>query len=206
MPAVKIRCAEFTREELSNMAQAMRKLRLTKNWIVDERGGLSAREIVRSVRRHAPANGTRVVIVDYIQLCRPHDPRAREDQQLGDSIGVFAEAAKADDMAYLVLSQLNRELEKRTDKRPQLSDLRGSGELEEKCKVAVGLYRGAYYGGKPRRDVDYDCDCDGPKASCKHTPSDFEFERQVQCLVLKGGNGPTGRVWATWDGPTVRIS
>lgn len=205
VPAVNIRRAQFDREDISALYGAMLKLKLRKHWLVDERGGLSAREIVRAVRRSAEKNNTRVAIVDYIQLVRANDPRMNENQHLGDSMGVFAEAAKSDDMAYLVLSQFNRELEKRTDKRPQLSDLRGSGELEEKCKVAVGLYRGSYYGGKPKREVDFECECEEAKRICQHTPTLADWETHVQCLILKGGNGPTGRVWASWHGPTVRI-
>jgi replicative DNA helicase len=206
--ATSIRRATLEREDIAKIYSAGARLKSRGNWIVDERAGLSAREIVRSVRRHAERNKTRLVVVDYIQLVREHDPKAREDQQLGDTIAVFAEAAKADDMAYLVLSQFNRQVENRTDKRPQLSDLRGSGELEEKCKLAVGLYRGAYYGGEPRIDIDFDCDCKAPSLYCKekHRPTDEEWQAEVQCLVLKGGNGPTGRVFATWHGPTVRIS
>jgi replicative DNA helicase len=117
----------------------------------------------------------------------------------------LAESAKVDGIAWLALSQFNRELEKRNDRRPQLSDLRGSGEIEEKCKLAVALYRGAYYGGRPKRDVDYECECPEAVRSCAHAPSLDEWERQVQLLILKGGNGPTGLVPASWDGPTTRI-
>jgi replicative DNA helicase len=205
VPCVNIRRADLNREDVGELYAAMLKLKIRKGWIVDERGGLSAREIVRAVRRRAAKNGTRVVVVDYLQLLRANDPRAREDQQLGDSMAVFADAAKSDDMAYVVLSQFNRELERRVDKRPVLSDLRGSGEIEEKCKIAVGLYRGSYYGGKPKRDVDYECECPEAAKNCEHRPTLDAWESQAQCLILKGGNGPTGRVWASWHGPTVRI-
>ena len=201
----KIRRAELEREDIAAVTHALVRMVQRTNWLVDDRGSLSAIEIVRAVRRAATKNGTRVVVVDYLNLVR-RSPRISENEALGQLMQTFAEAAKADDMAYVVLAQLNRDLEKRVDKRPTLPDLRGSGEIEEKCKLAVGLYRGAYYGGKPRRDVDYECDCPEAAKVCAHTPSLEDWETQVQLLIMKGGNGPTGRVWGTWDGPTTRIS
>lgn len=205
VPAIQIRRADFRGEQVGALYKAMADLKSRKGWIVDTRGGLTALELVRAMRRRQDANRTRVGICDYIQLLRPRDPRMREHEHLGDCMQTFAESAKVDGIAWLVLSQFNRELEKRNDKRPQLSDLRGSGELEEKCKLAVALYRGSHYGGRPKREIDYECDCPEAVRSCAHAPKLDEWERQVQVLVLKGGNGPTGRVLASWDGPTTRM-
>jgi replicative DNA helicase len=113
----------------------------------------------------------------------------------------LANAAKQDRMAYVVMSQLNREIEKRQDKRPQLSDLRESGSLEERAKCVIGLYRGAYY-GKPIKGIDYHPDWDGHRSP----PGDEEHERQIQLHVLKNSNGRTGVAWANWSGPQTRVS
>jgi replicative DNA helicase len=146
------------------------------------------------------------VIVDYVQLVR-RNPRLDENAALDEIMTAFAAAAKEDDgaIAWLVLSQLNRKVEERADKRPLLSDLRGSGALEERAKVAVGLYRGAYYHAEPQKEIDYDCTCVGrtPASACQHRPTDEEFERQLQLLLLKNNNGRCGRVFATWCGPTM---
>lgn len=206
VPAVQLRRAEVASEDASPLMHATARLVQRQGWLVDDRGGLTASEIVRAARRSKDANKTRVVVVDYIQLVKPRDARMTEYQHLGDASRTFATAAKLDDVAYLVLCQLNRDIEKRDDKRPRLSDLRGSGELEEHCKIAVGLYRGSYYGGKPKRDVDYECNCEEGVRSCKaHAPTPEEWETQAQCCVIKGGNGPTGVVMANWHGPTTRI-
>ena len=69
----------------------------------------------------------------------------------------------------------------------------------------MGLYRGSYYGGGPIRGIDYDCECAEAVKRCYHAPSLEQWERQAQCLVLKGGNGPTGMVLANWDGPTTNL-
>jgi len=206
VPAIKIRQADIDRDEVARLYRAVVDLRDRKNWIVDERGGLTAQEVVRAMRRQQDRVGTRVAICDYIQLLKRRDPRMSDHEHLGDAMQTLVESAKVDDVAWVVLSQFNRELEKRVDKRPQLSDLRGSGEIEEKCKIAVALYRGSYYGGRPKRDVDYECNCPEAVRSCAHAPSMQQWEEQCQLLVLKGGNGPTGLVMAHWSGATTRIS
>jgi replicative DNA helicase len=196
VPAEVIRNAELNREQMLKLHSTLNALTRRQGWLFDGRSGITADEIVRSVRRHRKTNGTRVVIVDYVQLVK-RPPRASAHEALSEIVTTFADAAKQDNLAYVVLSQLNRELEKRVDKRPQLSDLRESGSLEERAKCVVGLYRGALYDDKPKSGVDY--------APDSPPPSLEEFERQVQLLVLKNSNGRTGVIYASWFGPTTRM-
>lgn len=206
VPAEKLRQADITTAEAGQLARALGKLAQRSNWLLDARGGLTASEIIRNVRRHRRALNTKLVVVDYIQLVarRKGGERLNENDALAEIMTEFSDAAKADKIAYLVLCQLNREVEKRVDKRPVMSDLRGSGALEERSKIIVGQYRGAVYSKNPKRDVDYDCDCDAHVISCiVHRPRDFEA--QVQLGVIKNSNGRTGRVFATWNGPTTEI-
>ena len=203
VPGSKIRSADLDRDNVDHVYRAVMRMRQRDNWLVDERAGLSASEIVRAVRRHAEKNGTKLVVVDYLNLIR-RPRRGNESEELGEVMQTFCDAAKADRMAWLVLAQLNRKLEERVDKRPTMSDLRGSGEIEEKCKLAIGVYRGAYYGGKPKRGIDFDCDCES--RNCDHVPSDDAWEHDMQLIVMKNNNGPTGVIHAHWDGPTTRVS
>jgi replicative DNA helicase len=138
---------------MANINDAMRKLGRRKGWLVDGRSGVTADEIVRSVRRRKRENNTRIVIVDYIQLVK-RPARMSPHEALSEIITTLADAAKQDGIAYVVMSQLNRELEKREDKRPQMSDLRESGSLEERAKCIVGVYRGSAYKLPPSRGVD----------------------------------------------------
>jgi replicative DNA helicase len=125
---------------------------------------------------------------------------------LGRSVLVFARAGKKDDMSYVVAAQLNRGLEDRDDRRPQMHDVRDSGALEERCKLMIGLYRGHAYGGEPQRNVDYYCNvCDQSKRDCLHAPDDEAWSRQMQALILKNSNGPEGTVFMHWDAPTVAV-
>lgn len=197
VPAESIRNSDLTPTSMSYLSSAMRGLAQRKGWLVDGRSGITADEIVRSVRRRKRENGTRVVIVDYVQLVK-RGRNASAHEALSEIVTAFSDAAKQDDVAYVVMSQLNRQLESRDDKRPQMSDLRESGSLEERAKCIVGVYRGSVYYDEPRKDIDYNADR-------RAAPSAEEFARQVQLVILKNSNGQTGRVFASWNGPTTRM-
>jgi replicative DNA helicase len=202
VPAETMRNSELTRGDMTNMVRAAARIR-GRRWLVDGRSGITADEIVRSVRRHRKQNSTRVAIVDYVQLVKHPErrPRLSTHEALSEIVSTFADAAKHDGIAYVVMSQLNRELERRQDKRPQLSDLRESGSLEERAKCAVAIYRGSVY-GDPIRGVDWDPSWDG-----RHfEPTRAEFEATAQVIVMKNSNGRTGTIFAHWRGETTCIS
>jgi replicative DNA helicase len=197
VPVKNFRALTLSREEYSRLGPAMGKLVKQDGWLVDDRSGIPADELVRSVRRHAKRNKTRVVIVDYLQLLKRPKGFDKSHDAITENMNILSDASKQDDMAYIIASQLNRGVEQRADKRPQLADLRESGSIEERAKCVVGLYRGAYYSDRPVAGVDYD---EGDRA-----PGDDEFRRQVQLLVLKLSQGETGTVMANWHGPTVTM-
>jgi replicative DNA helicase len=208
IPATKIRQADLTRHEASKLVAGVAQLQRYDRWLIDDRGELSAQDIIREVRRHRTRLKTRLVIVDYVQLVA-RKSGMDENAALTEIMGAFAAAAKDDGgrIAWLIVSQLNRKLEERPDKRPLMSDLRGSGSLEEKVKVAIGLYRGAYYYPEAKKEIDFDCWCAAgtPPNACTHRPSSEEFTRQMQLLLLKCNQGQTGRIFASWDGPTMTM-
>jgi replicative DNA helicase len=193
-----LRNARLDRGGCDRIARAQMRLR-GRRWIVDGRSGITADEIVRGVRRHRKDNRTSVALVDYVQLVKRRPGLSAHDA-LTEIITVLADAAKHDGMAYVVASQLNRQLESRQDKRPQLVDLRESGSLEERAKCVIGLYRGSVYGG-PVKGVDWDPDWEGRD----RPPGDDEYTAQIQLCVLKNSNGRTGTLFAKWNGPTTRI-
>lgn len=200
VPAETMRNADLNRGQCDAISRAAMGMR-GRRWLVDGRSGLCADEIVRSVRRHRRSNETRVVIVDYVQLVKRANPRQNAHEALTEIVTVLADAAKQDRLAYVVMSQLNRGVEQRQDKRPQLSDLRESGSLEERSKCVVGLYRGSYY-GEPIKGIDWDPDWKGHG----YRPDTEEFAGQAQAIVLKNSNGRTGTAWASWRGETTCLS
>jgi replicative DNA helicase len=200
--AEKMRNSTLTTDDCRRILRSHVSLKGRK-WLVDGRSGITADEIVRSVRRHAKENNTRVAFVDYVQLVKhpAAKPRLSTHEALTEIVTTVMNAAKHDGIAYVVMSQLNREIEKRQDKRPQLADLRESGSLEERAKCVIGVYRGAAYGG-PQKGVDWDPSWSGRSSP----PSEEAHAREIQLCVLKNSNGRTGTVFASWDGATTNVS
>lgn len=199
-----IRAMSLNRGEMRQIGDALNALKARKRWLVEDKPSPYVDDVVRAARREQDANGTRVAIVDYVQLLR--GPRGRKyrvadrEQELSDIGTELMLAAREDGIAYLLGSQLNRGCEQREDKRPVVSDMRGSGTLEERAKCVVMVYRGSVY-GPAVEGVDERRDERG-----EYLPDGDEWARMMELLVEKNSNGRTGRVIATFDGPTMRVS
>jgi replicative DNA helicase len=195
VPAENLRTCSLNRGQMEDVGHAVARLFRRTNWLVDDRP-LTAMDAVRSWRRHGEKNATKVVAVDYLQRLRKRDYRMSDLEHVSESMDVLADAAKVDKVVCLVGSQLNRECEKRDNKRPQLSDMRAGGPIEEIAKCVIGLYRGSRY-GPPIEGEDYEPG---------HRPTDDEWESTIELLLLKNSDGKEGRVLARWSGPTTSIS
>lgn len=199
-----IRSMSINRGEMRQIGDALNALKARKRWLIEDRPSPYVDDIVRAARREQAANGTKLAIVDYVQLLR--GPRGRKyrvadrEQELSDIGTELMLAAREDGIAYLLGSQLNRGCEQREDKRPVVIDMRGSGTLEERAKCVVMVYRGSVY-GPAVEGVDERRDERG-----EYLPDGDEWARMMELLVEKNSNGRTGRVFATFDGPTMRVS
>ncbi len=125
-----------------------------------------------------------VVIVDYIQLMstgRRNDNRVQEISEITRNLKIMA---KELDVPIIALSQLSRSAEKGTgkDSRPQLSDLRDSGSIEQDADVVLFLYRDAYY----NKDEDAD-------------------QTMAECIIAKNRHGESGTIPLSWDGAHTRF-
>lgn len=113
---------------------------------VDDRGGLHINQIKAAARRHHRKSPLSLIVIDYLQLIRGDrkngDSKAAE---VGSISRACKELAKELDIPVIVLSQLNRGVESRTDKRPMMSDLRESGEIEQDADIICMIYRDDYY-------------------------------------------------------------
>ncbi|MBO9380263.1 hypothetical protein GG804_26210 [Sphingomonas histidinilytica] len=110
------------------------------------------RRTIRRQKRRLEVNGAKLdlVAVDYIQLLKPDRSRDNEFEDVTQVSRALAEMARDEDVAMVCLSQLSRRVEERTDKRPMLSDLRSSGQLEQDADFVVMLYSDEYYLKKAR--------------------------------------------------------
>lgn len=114
---------------------------------IDDAGGLSLPQLVARARRLKRQRGLDLIVIDYLQLMRgssrkQNDNRVQEVTEITTGLKALA---KELDVPVIALSQLSRAVEQRDDKRPQLSDLRESGSIEQDADVVMFLYREEYY-------------------------------------------------------------
>src|SRR5271155_2889101 len=117
---------------------------------VDETGGLSIGQLAARARRLKRQRGLDLLVVDYLQLLqgssnRFSDSRVQEITEITTKLKALAKELK---IPILALSQLSRQVEQREDKRPQLSDLRESGSIEQDADVVMFVFREEYYRGR----------------------------------------------------------
>jgi len=139
---------------------------------IDDSPNISATEIRAKSRRLKLDKGLGLVIIDYLQLMKAPVSSERRDLEISEISRSLKALAKELDLPVLALSQLNRKLEERSDKRPQLSDLRESGALEQDADVVAFIYR----------EEVYNKDENSPNRGT------------AEILLKKQRNGPTGEI------------
>src|SRR5580700_6311519 len=114
---------------------------------VDETGGLSIGQLAARARRLKRQRGLDLLVVDYVQLLQGTSRRSSENrvQEITEITTRLKALAKELNIPILALSQLSRQVESRDDKRPQLSDLRESGSIEQDADVVLFVFREEYY-------------------------------------------------------------
>jgi len=155
---------------------------------IDDTAGLSILQLRARARRMAQQHGIKLFVIDYLQLLNSTARRSQENrqQEIADISSSIKALAKELDVPVIVLSQLNRELEKDKSRKPRLSDLRESGSIEQDADLVGLLY-------KP----DAGDDEDGNAVESDGVP--------VNLLIAKQRNGPTGDVHMTFLKPYTRF-
>jgi replicative DNA helicase len=150
---------------------------------IDDSPDISATSIRTKSRRLKMDKGLGLVIIDYLQLMRGRVSLERRDLEISDISRSLKLLAKELNVPVVALSQLNRKLEERADKRPQLSDLRESGALEQDADVVTFIYRDEVY-----------------------NKDDNNTNRgTAEIIVAKQRNGPTGIVPLNFIGQYTRF-
>lgn len=141
---------------------------------IDDTAGVSIMEMKSKCRRLKAEEGLDLVVIDYLQLMNPEgraDSRTQEISVISRNLKLLAKELNC---PVLVLSQLSRAPEQRTDHRPMLSDLRESGSIEQDADIVIFLYRDEYYN------------------------EDTEAVGECEVIVAKQRSGPTGTVKVAW--------
>ncbi len=134
----------FTREDWDNLTDAAEVLSDAPIYI-DDSAEISTMSIRAKSRRLKMDKGLGLIVVDYLQLMRGRSSAERRDLEISEISRSLKSLAKELDIPVIALSQLNRKLEERSDKRPLLSDLRESGALEQDADVVAFIYRDEMY-------------------------------------------------------------
>jgi len=112
---------------------------------IDDTAGLSVMEMRSKARRLKSKTGIEMIIIDYIQLIKGSSRTENRNQEISEISRQLKNLSKELSLPIIAISQLSREVEKRQDKRPMLSDLRESGAIEQEADMVVFIYRDDYY-------------------------------------------------------------
>ncbi len=140
----KLRTKDFDGDDLGRMSQAITTLS-NLSLFINDAADISLMDIKSQCRKLKLENGLGMVIVDYLQLMRPHSNNSSREQQIAEISRGLKNLAKELECPVLTLSQLNRGVESRINKRPMLSDLRESGAIEQDADIVLMLYRDEVY-------------------------------------------------------------
>ncbi len=141
----RLRNGKLTEEDWPKLEMAARKLK-DKPLFIDDTAGLTPNEIRARVRRIAREHGNpAVIMVDYLQLMHVGGSADGRTQEISEISRSMKALAKEYDCPVIALSQLNRGVEQRPNKRPMNSDLRESGAIEQDADVILFIYRDEYY-------------------------------------------------------------
>ncbi len=176
-----LRTGTFKEEDWSRLVDAVGRLNETQIFI-DDTAGLNALEVRSRARRlHRQCGGLSMIVVDYLQLMSSRgreENRATEIAEISRSLKGLAKELK---VPVVAISQLNRSVESRQDKRPMMSDLRESGAIEQDADVIIFIYRDEVYN------------------------SDSPNRGMAEIIVAKQRNGPTGKLNLTFLGKYTRF-
>jgi replicative DNA helicase len=200
IPSNRIRRGEIETGDFDRIAEAAREMETIPLYI-DETGGLSIAQLAARARRLKRQKGLDLLVIDYIQLLSGSGKRAAEGrvQEVTEITTSLKALAKELNVPILALSQLSRQVENRDDKRPQLSDLRESGSIEQDADMVVFVFREEYYvkGKEPA------------PGTLEHNEWQSKMERvhgKAEVIVGKSRHGPTGTIQLAFQADVTRFT
>ena len=177
----KVRTGKLEDQDWANVTSAIQMLS-TKKLFVDDTPALTPTEMRSRARRVARENdGLGLIVIDYLQLMQVSGSSENRTNEISEISRSLKGLAKELEVPVIALSQLNRSLESRTDKRPMMSDLRESGAIEQDADVIAFIYRDEVY----------------------HPDSPDKGKAEV--IIGKQRNGPIGRVMLSFLGEFTRF-
>ena len=177
----KLKTKEFNEMDLRQISNAVQKLSNLKLYINDS-GATNLMDIRSYCRKLKAEQGLAMIIVDYLQIMPMHVKKQNREQEIAELSRGFKMLANELEIPVVALSQLNRTAASRTDRRPQLQDLRESGSLEQDANIVCLIHREDYY------------DPQTPKKGI------------AEIIIAKNRNGEPGTVELAWIGSQTKFA
>lgn len=198
VPSNQIRSGDMTEDEFRRFVEAAKALENCPLYI-DDTAALPISQLAARARRLKRTHGLDCLIVDYLQLVRPASAKDSRVNEVSEITQGLKAIAKELDIPVIALSQLSRMVEQREDKRPQLSDLRESGSIEQDADVVMFVFREEYY--KEREKP-------GDHEAEKMMAWQEEMEHlhgKAEVIIGKQRHGPIGSVDLSFEGQFTRF-
>ena len=197
----RIRRGDLTEEEFAKLIKRSREIKELKMHI-DDTPALSISAVRTRARRLKRRYNLRLLVVDYLQLLRGVGKRSNESRvnEISEITQGLKAIAKELNIPVIALSQLSRAVEQREDKRPQLSDLRESGSIEQDADIVMFIYRDEYYLMRkepPTEQADL---------HQKWQEDMARVQNVTEILISKHRNGPIGKVKLYFDNSTTTFN
>lgn len=180
IPNNKIRFGSLSPEELERVHESSKKIQKYPLYLDTSYYSQDTFFLEALINKYKNQHGVEIVYVDYLQILT--DRNETQTQNIGRITRMFKLLSNELGICSILLSQLNRNVEYREDKKPMLSDMRQSGSIEEDVDFAIGLYRDEQYN------------------------SESQYKGKMEFIILKHRNGPAGTITLKFDGPTNKIS
>ena len=176
----KLRTGRLDNQDYVNLQSAMSMLKKA-NILIDETPALSPTELRARARRMKREHGIGLILIDYLQLMQVPGNKENRATQIGEISRSLKALAKELDVPVIALSQLNRALEQRPNKRPVMADLRESGSIEQDADMILFIYRDEVYN------------------------EDSPDKGKAEIIIGKHRNGATGDFFLTFQGEYLRF-
>ncbi|WP_135505339.1 replicative DNA helicase [Roseovarius aestuariivivens] len=198
VPSEQIRRGDMTEGEFRRFVEAAKTLESCPLYI-DDTPALPISQLAARARRLKRTHGLDVLIVDYLQLVRPASAKDSRVNEVSEITQGLKAIAKELDIPVIALSQLSRQVESREDKRPQLSDLRESGSIEQDADVVMFVFREEYYAEREKP---------GDDQLDKMAEWQARMEKlhgKAEVIIGKQRHGPIGTVELSFEGRFTRF-
>ncbi|HEU4519502.1 MAG TPA: replicative DNA helicase [Microvirga sp.] len=199
VPSYQIRRGDMREDDFYKITEAAREMQ-TVPFYIDQTGGISIAQLAARARRLKRQRGLDLLVVDYLQLLSGSAKKSENRvQELTEITTGLKALAKELNVPILALSQLSRQVESRDDKRPQLSDLRESGSIEQDADVVMFVYREEYYlkNKEPKP---------GTEEYFKWQTEMDQVHGKAEVIIGKQRHGPTGTVQLAFQADVTRFA